>query len=270
MGTVHFPSNRLLEAQRLPGFHEASQLFTEYLTPNEHKAPFNNVLVRRAFSYAVDRVTIARLLYNSVLPAHGILPPDMPGYDSTLAGQTYNPTLARHLLARAGYPDGRGLPRITLNVDGGDPQGQMKAVALKEFWQQALHVNVSLNLLEHGAYNDALTARDYQLAFIAWSADYPDPQDFLSLQLQTGTANNNGGYSNPTLDRLTREADTIANDDARRYRLYDEAEKIALRDAAWIVLDWGKAEILIHPSVHGLVLNGLGLVAPNWADVTIQ
>jgi oligopeptide transport system substrate-binding protein len=270
VGAVHFPSNRLSEAQRLPGFHEAPQLFTEYLTPNEHRAPFNNVLVRRAFSYAIDRVTIARLLYNSILPAHGILPPDMPGYDPTLAGQTYNPTLARQLLARAGYPYGKGLPGITLNVDGGDPQGQIKAVALKEFWQQALHVNVSLNLLEHGAYNDALTARDYQLAFIAWSADYPDPQDFLSLQLRTGTANNNGGYSNPTLDRLTRQADTIVNADARRYRLYRLAEQIALRDAASIVLDWGKAELLIRPSVHNLALNGLGLVAPNWAAVTSQ
>jgi ABC-type transport system substrate-binding protein len=270
MGAVHFPSNRLLEAQRLPGFHAAPQLFTEYLTPNEQKAPFNNVLVRRAFSYAIDRGVIARLLSNSVLPARGILPPGMPGYDPTLAGQTFNPTLARHLLARAGYPDGKGLPRITLNVDGGDPQGQMKAVALREFWQQAMHVNVTLNVLEHGAYNDALAARAYQLAFIAWSADYPDPQNFLSLQLQTGTANNNGGYSNPTLDRLTREADAIVNDDARRYRLYDEAEKMALRDAAWLVLDWAKAEMLIRPSVHGLVLTGLGLAAPNWADVTIQ
>jgi hypothetical protein len=52
--------------------------------------------------------------------------------------------------------------------------------------------------------------------------------------------------------------------------LYREAEQIALRDAASIVLDWAKAEILIRPSVHGLVLNGLGLVAPNWADITIQ
>src|ERR687886_344224 len=206
MGAVHYPSNRLLEAQRLPGLHEAPQLFTEYLTPNEHKAPFNNVLVRRAFSYAIDRVTIARLLYNSVLPARGILPPGMPGYDPKLAGQTFNPTLARHLLARAGYPAGKGLPRITLNVDGGDPQGQIKAVALQEFWRQALHVNVALNLLEHGAYNDALTERAYQLAFIAWRADYPDPQNFLTLQLQTGTANNNGGFSNPTLDHLTGEA----------------------------------------------------------------
>jgi oligopeptide transport system substrate-binding protein len=268
MGAVHFPSNRIPQAQHMPGFHVAPQLFTEYLTPNEHKAPFNNVLVRQAFSYAINRTTIARLLDNSVLPAHGILPPGMPCYNPKLVGQTFNPTLASKLLAKAGYPNGKGLPKVTLNVDGGDPQGETKAIALHEFWKQVLHLNVTLNLLEHGAYNDALTARNYQLAFIAWGADYPDPQDFLSLQLQTGTANNNGGYSNRTFDRLTKEADTLVNNEAKRCRLYDEAEKIALHDAAWIVLDWGKAEMLIRPSVHGLILTGLGLMAPNWADVT--
>ncbi len=268
MGAIHFPSNRIAEAQRLPGFHAAPQLFTEYLTPNEHKAPFNNKLVRQAFSYAINRATIATLLHNSVVAAHGILPPGMPGYNASLTGQVFNPDLARKLLAQAGYPNGKGLPKITLNVDGGDPAGQTKAVALHEFWQQVLGVNVSLNLLEHGAYNDALSARNYQIAFIAWGADYPDPQNFLSLQLETGAGNNNGGYSNATFDRLTQKADTLVNDNRERYQLYQQAEKIALDDAAWIVLDWGRAEMLIRPSVHGLTLNGLGLTAANWASVT--
>jgi len=268
MGAIHFPNSRLHEMLGTPDLHEKAQLFTEYLTPSEHKAPFDNVLVRRAFSYAINRATIAKLLQNRILPASGILPPGMPGYDPSAPGQTFNPALAVRLLAQAGYPGGKGLPKISLAVDGGDADGQTKAIALRTFWKRVLGVEVTLNSLEHGAYNNALTARNYQLAFIAWGADYPDPQNFLSLQLQTGAPNNNGSYSNATFDSLTRRADVLVGNNAQRLSLYRQAERLAVNDAAWIVLDWNKADILIRPSVHGLVVNGLGLTAPNWADVT--
>lgn len=269
MGAIHFPNNRLGEVKSTPDFHEVAQLFTEYLTPNEHKAPFNNVLVRRAFSYAFDRAALARVLNNRVLPASGILPPGMPGFNPQLKGQVFNPTLAKQLLAQAGYPGGKGLPKITLSVDGGDPDGPTKANLLREYWKQVLGVDVSTPTIEHGAYNDALTARNYQIAFIAWGADYPDPQNFLSLQLQSGTGNNNGDYRNPTFDRLTMQADIMPVNSRERYELYRKAEQIAVNDAAWIVLDWAKADVLIRPSVHGLIVNALGLTAPNWATVTV-
>ncbi len=269
MGAIHFPNNRLGEVKSTPDFHEVAQLFTEYLTPNEHKAPFNNVLVRRAFSYAFDRAALARVLNNRVLPASGILPPGMPGFNPQLKGQVFNPTLAKQLLAQAGYPGGKGLPKITLSVDGGDSDGPTKANLLREYWKQVLGVDVSTPTIEHGAYNDALTARNYQIAFIAWGADYPDPQNFLSLQLQSGTGNNNGDYRNPTFDRLTMQADIMPVNSRERYELYRKAEQIAVNDAAWIVLDWAKADVLIRPSVHGLIVNALGLTAPNWATVTV-
>ena len=267
-GAAQFADNHLPDVQGEADLHEQAQLFTEYLTPNEHAAPFNNILVRQAFSAAINRATVARLLHNKVLPASGILPPGMPGFDQWLSGQTFDPLRARRLLARAGYPNGKGLPTITLDIDGGDPEGQTKGNVLREFWALVLGVRVRLRRLPHRAYNDALTARHYQLAFIAWGADYPDPQNFLSLQLQTDSGNNNGGYSDAMFDRLTERADTIVNNDAERYRLYHRAEQIAIDEAAWIVLDWGKADVLIRPTVHGLIVNALGVTAPNWTTVT--
>lgn len=269
-GAVQFANHYLRDVQGQSDLHEKAQLFTEYLTPNEHNAPFDNKLVRQAFSAAINRATIARLLHNRVLPASGILPPGMPGFNPYLRGQTFDPLLAQQLLARAGYPGGKGLPPITLDIDGGDPDGQAKAKVLREFWLLVLGVHVRLKRLEHNTYNDALTARHYQLAFIAWGADYPDPQNFLNIQLQTGAGNNNGGYSNAAFDDLTTRADTIVYDTAERYRLYRQAEQLAVSDTAWIVLDWGKADVLIRPSVHGLIVNALGVTAPNWASVTIQ
>ncbi len=269
MGVVNFPSNHIKDVRGTPDLHAHAHLFTELLTLNENGKPFNNPLVRQAFSYAVNRDTVVKLLNGRFLPAHSLLPPGMPGYNSSLAGQTFDVNRARQLLAKAGYPNGQGFPKVTLNIDGGDNDGQTKAVALKEFWKRVLNVDVGLNQLEHSAYIAALTARKYQIAFIQWGADYPDPQDFLSLLLQTRSGGNNGGYSNPTFDRLTRQADVLPHSSPQRYRLYQQAERIAMDDAPIVVLDWGESYILIRPSVHGLSVNGLGLVAPNWADVTV-
>jgi ABC-type oligopeptide transport system substrate-binding subunit len=274
MGLINFPGNHLKDVQGTPDYHTGPQLFTEFLTVNEHRKPFDNPLVRQAFSYAINRSTITTLINNRFLPAHGMLPPGMPGYNKSLVGQTFDPNKAKQLLARAGYPNGKGLPQITLNVDGGDNDGQTKAVALKEFWQKVLGVNVALNQLEHGAYINDLTSRNFELAFIQWGADYPDPQDFLSLLLQTTSPNNNGYYSSPRFDQLTSQADVMPHDSSARYQKYQQAEQIMLNDAAIIVLDWGKANVLINPKVHGLALTALGggslLTPPNWADVTIS
>lgn len=271
MGAINFPGNHLQDVQSMPDLHTKPQLFTEYLPVNEHRAPLNNPLVRQALSYAINRVTITGLLNHRFLPASGMLPPGMPGFDTHLDGQVFDPNKARKLLAQAGYPNGKGMPRITLSVDGGDNDGQTKAIALKEFWHRVLGIDVGLNQLEHGAYNDALTARKFDLAFIQWGADYPDPQDFLSLQFQTGVPNNNGFYSSARFDSLTTSADIMPHDSPERYRKYQEAEQALLNDAGIIVLDWGKANVLIRPSVRGLLLTGLGgLGAPNWATVTMQ
>lgn len=271
MGAQQFPSDKLHSARQLPNFHQVAQLATTYLTPNEKKPPFNNVHVRRAFSLAINREVLANtFLSGQYAPAHTILPPGLPGYDGTLTGETFNPTQAKAELAKAGYPNGKGLPRITLSFSAGDAGQTASAQVLQRYWKAYLGINVQLNELESGAYNNLLSARTYQLAYISWGADYPDPQNFLSLQLQTGTGNNNGSYSNRTFDRLTRQADALVGNNARRFALYHRAERIALDQAAWIVLYHSRADVFIDQHVHGLVINGGGLTAANWATVTVR
>ncbi len=269
MGVVNFPSNHIKDVQGTPDLHAHAHLFTEFLTMALRKKPFDNPLVRQAFSYAINRDTIVKLLNYRFLPAHSLLPPGMPGYNPKLVGETYDRARAAQLLAKAGYPNGKGFPKVTLNVDGGDNDGQTKAIALKEFWKGVLNVDVGLNSLEHGAYLNALSTRTYQMAFIQWGADYPDPQDFLSLILQSKSSGNNGGWKNAQFDSLTERADVMPHDSPERYKLYQQAEAIAMKEVPIIVLDWGKSYILIRPSVHGLTVNGLGLAAENWANVTI-
>ncbi|HVC80593.1 MAG TPA: ABC transporter substrate-binding protein, partial [Chloroflexota bacterium] len=254
--------------------HTTPQLFTEFLVLNEKHAPLNNPLVREALSYAINRTTIAKLLKNRFLPAHGMLPPGMPGYNKSQVGQVYDPAKAQALLAKAGYPGGKGFPKLTLNVDGGDNDGETKAVAYTEFWKQVLGITVGINQLEHGAYINALTGHNFDIATIQWGADYPDPNDFLSLIWQTGAGANNGSYSNAQVDALTKQADAMPHDSPARYQKYQQAESIMLNQAGGIMMLWGRANVLIRPSVHGLQLTALGggylLAAPNWANVTVS
>ncbi|HVA89147.1 MAG TPA: hypothetical protein VNL71_04835, partial [Chloroflexota bacterium] len=124
---------------------------------------------------------------------------------------------------------------------------------------------------EHGAYDDALSAHNFDLAFIQWGADYPDPQDFLSLNFASTSPGNAGYYHSPVFDTLTQAADVMPHDSPARYQKYQQAEQTALNDVAAVVLDWGKSNVLIRPTVHGLLVTGLsGLAAPNWADVTVK
>ncbi|GAC1435169.1 MAG: ABC transporter substrate-binding protein [Chloroflexota bacterium] len=271
MGAIAFPGDRLLKAQSIPVYHTQHLLLTDFLLPNVKRPPFDNVKIRQAFSYAINREALASTtLGGTVFPATGLLPPGLPGYNAALRGQVYDPARARKLLAQAGYPAGKGLPPTTLLVDNSSPIYGKESTALQAAWKATLGVTVTLARDDHTTYNDALSNRRFQIALTTWAADYPDPQDVLSLQLQTGASDNLGGYSNPTVDHLTQQADSMDPDSASRLPLYQQAEQVAVNEAAWIALDWGRSAVLIRPTVHGLVVSSWGVMAPDWTQVTAK
>jgi oligopeptide transport system substrate-binding protein len=224
--------------------------------------------VRQAFARAIDKVAIARDVYNDFAhPTDGMVPPGIRHY-KTAEARSYNPAVARHLLAQAGYPNGRGLPPITMALDE-SAQNASLANELAAQWQRNLGVNVQVVPYVHKPYLSVLDRHAYQIAVIDWTADYPDPQNFLSQQLTTGSPNNNGGYSNRIFDRTVAQADVMSPDNPRRFRLYERAEGLAMAEAPTIPLVNQNAGILLRQDVHGLSIAGGQLLAANWADVTI-
>ena len=96
------------------------ELSTTYLGFNMAQAPFDDPKVRAAFSLALDRDKMARVMFKSkVRPAAGIVPTDMPGYHSLIAPTTLDVTRARQLLTESAYHGAANLPRITLYSTGG-------------------------------------------------------------------------------------------------------------------------------------------------------
>lgn len=104
-----------------------------------------------------------------------------------------------------------------------------------------------------------------QFGFTQWGADFPDPYDWLALNLTTGASNNNGQWSNSTFDQTISQAETLTG--SARIALYNKAEQIAITDVGWLPLDHQALAAIIPPYVHGVTLNGDGLYFGDWSDV---
>jgi len=268
------PATEVLNVARVAGFHEAPQLATDYIGLNTQAAPFDQIAVRQAFLLATDRVTLAnKVLKGGVVAADGLLPPTMPGWTKANQGlMPYNPTKARALLASAGHANGANLPPITFSFQAGSGRDLLREGAvLQQMWQQNLGIKVNLNVVELGKYNHDLDSHGVQMYVIQWGADWPEPSNWLSLQLHSGVANNNGNWSNRQFDVLVDQAD-VTRDTAKRFALYQQAERIAILQVPWIALDSPKSLILIRPSIKGFVLTGEGLngngpVLADWSKI---
>jgi peptide/nickel transport system substrate-binding protein/oligopeptide transport system substrate-binding protein len=152
------------------------------------------------------------------------------------------------------------------------------AQAIQSMWEQNLGVKVKLQSFELATFSKNLDTtfktpdQGLQFWLSIWGADYPDPQNFLSQQLHSNTANNNGHFADPQFDKLVDEADRLGDraQIERRLQLYNQAEQIAIDKVGWLPLYYPKFNILLRPRVGGLVVTPNGLVAPDWAKVTLK
>lgn len=280
MGTYNFPTDQLAAVSSDAAFHQVNQFFVTYIGFNNAKPPFNDVRVRQAFARAVDKDTLVnKVLEGAMVRADTIIPPGMPGFNKDAANiQSINVEEAQKLLADAGFAGGANFPKVALSINNQDPNYAKIAAALQQMWQEKLGVQVDINTEELSKFNDDLTATANNptdaaaLAFYisVWGADYPDPQNFVSQQLRTGVGNNNGHYSNAEFDKLVDQADVEPNL-PNRLPLYQQAEKIALTEVGWLPLFYGKANLLIRPTVKGLVVTPQGLFPEvDWTKVTVS
>ncbi len=254
-------------AKNMPGFIRHSLLETDLLFFNNKMPPFDKTAVRQAFAYATDKNTLAHAIFkDTVAPAPTIIPPGMPGYQPNYPGIPYDRTKARQLLLSV-YPDVSQVPPITFSY----PSSQIslsEASALQQMWQTALGIQVKLNSVELNAYNQETANHAIQFGSTQWGADFPDPYDWLALNLTTGAPNNNGDWSNPQFDQLIKQAEQTTGD--ARIALYNQAEQIAITDVGWLPLDHQAMAAIIPSWVHGITLNSNGLYFGDWSGVYLS
>ena len=239
------------------------QLDVWYIGFNTTMPPFDDLHVRRALAYATNKKSIAEIAFNKmVVPAEGILPPGMPGYNPDLEGLPYDPDLAAEELMESTYGDASELPPIVLTVTGAGT-GEM----LAEMYNQVLGIEVVVEVVDWSDFLRGLDAQQYQMYSLGWIGDYPDPQNFLDLLFHSQSAYNHGAYSNSELDALVEQA-RVEQDSERRLRRYQQAELLLVEDVPWIPLYHSGGYYLVKPEVKDLVITGQGTM--NLHEVSVE
>jgi peptide/nickel transport system substrate-binding protein/oligopeptide transport system substrate-binding protein len=228
-------------------------LGTSALRFNVERAPFTDVRVRRAIAHAIDpTIIVDRLLEGCVTPAPGIVPPVLAGWTATAKRVPLDRERARSLLAEAGFPGGRGLGPLAYHFNTND--ANQRIAELLQAQLKEIGVTLELRRLDWAAHIKLVDDGTAGFFRQGWIADYPDPENFLTVLFHSrnvGAPGNTSRYRNPAVDRLLDEADTLPSG-APRMKRYQEAEQIILDDAVWISLYFYASRGLIKPHVKGL------------------
>lgn len=242
-------------------------LFTAYVGFDVSRPPFDDVRVRRAFVLATDRETLADVVMRGrVSPARGgFVPPGMPGH-SAGTGLPYNPDRARQLLAEAGYlrEGGRGFPPVDWLTPSAPSVREIDEY-LSAQWRENLGIDITWEALDWTRHVDRLQKKPPHLFDAAWSAGYPDPNSFLGVSsFQRYTR-----WQNEAYDRLVEKAGRVM-DQRDRMKLYRQADRILVEDAAIMPLFYWRAHLLVKPWVIKLPTPVVGDPLPLWKDVIIE
>ncbi|MCZ2128338.1 MAG: peptide ABC transporter substrate-binding protein [Anaerolineales bacterium] len=244
-------------------------LCTGYAVFDTSQPPFDDVNVRKAFSMAFDRQRYIDVLYRGLaLPAVGLYPPGLPGFDYALQGLPYDPEQARQLLKESKYGGAEGLPEIVYTNAGIGSYVSNMVSALAEMWEQNLGVKIKVENLDYNFYYQQILSGNHgQLFDSGWCADYPDPQNFADVLFHSGAQQNVSGYSNPKLDALL-EAARVEPNVAKRIAMYQEAERIIVEDAPVLFTTHSLDFQLVKPYVKGFVNTPISISSERymWLD----
>jgi oligopeptide transport system substrate-binding protein len=232
----YLPNELLDVLSKRRDFHTFNYLGTYFLRCNTTKPPFDDARVRKALALTVDKQRLVDKIMRGGEPVASHLVPDGTAHYESVTGLGYDATLARQLLAEAGYPGGKGFPAFAFLFDaasGGGSVNQKIGVELQQMWETQLGIHVELKQMEKRVYMAAQNHLDYDVTRSAWVGDYNDPNTFLDL-FRSNNGNNRTGWKNPRYDALMREAN-MATDLHKRAALLQQAERILVRDELPII-----------------------------------
>lgn len=226
---------------------------TKTITKN---SPLRFKKVRQAINYAIDKPKLIKYLRNGIgIPAtSGFIPEGMPGFDSVaVKGYHYNPKKAAQLLAEAGFPNGKGMPQVTLNTSTSYKdliefvQGELSEIGIK----------TKVDVSPSASLRDLMSKNEVNFFRGTWIADYPDGENYLAVFYSKNKVPNGPNYTayyNKEFDRLFEQSYYERNNE-KRYLMYQAMERLVIEYGNMIPIFYDQSVVMNQNNISGLAIN---------------
>lgn len=237
--------------KRFPGQIARNAVFaTSYISFDLESKPFDNIDVRKALFYAINREEMTNtVLKNLAVPGLSLLPPGYPGYNDNITKQNvYDIAKAKEHLTKAGYPDGAGFPEVEIWYrDQGGYNGAISGPMLQYLqsqFKQNLGITMNIKVMPTKDWSAGLLERKNNLFLAPYEYDYLDPSNFYGIFFNGGRHH----HKVKAYDDLVAKADSNPNWEERN-KLYQQAEQVLIDNASMVPL--------VHPITNAVVSKDL-------------
>jgi peptide/nickel transport system substrate-binding protein len=229
---------------------------TDYILMNENEKPYNDVHVRRAISYAIDREALIKtLLFGNGTPANSFMMPTAPYYEKTTPGLTYDMAKAKDEMAKSSVPNGFA---TTFLASSGDSTDQALAQVLQSALKE-LGITVKIQNVDPSAKSDLQTSQKFQITHSYWTMDIADPDELVTFAVDPAAGSHSfyTDYKNAQVIADTRKAERTF-DTAGRQKLYSAIQKQAAADAFLGFLYYSPLSYSASTAVDGFLVYPTG------------
>ncbi len=252
----------LSSVQQLKGVNGVNvQLFpstrTDYILMNEKRAPYDDVHVRRAISYAIDRATLVKnVLFGNGQVANSFMMPTVPFYDKNTPGQQYDMAKAKAEMALSKVPKGFSTTFLAQSGDSTDAAiAQILQASLKE-----LGITMKITNVDGSAAHDLQNALNYDISHSYWTMDIADPDELVQFAVlpEGGGHSFETSYTNLKAQALAKQAEKTF-DPAVRQKLYSQLQALLANDAFLPALFYQPLPYALRDEVTGFFVKPTGL-----------
>lgn len=252
---TQLPATELRALKKRPEYKEKGVLTIYYYGFNVKKKPLDNPKVRKAISHAIDRSEITQLLAAGFIPLTSWVPPGMFGYEAE-RGINFDVAKAQKLLDEAGYKDRSQFPKLVLAFNTNENH-QRIAENVQAQLKRNLGIDVEIKNEEWKVYLNTLKSDPPHIYRLGWQADYPDPDNFMTL-MTSYSENNHTHWVNKEFDQVVEKAAVQLSREDRK-KLYSKAQAILTEvDVPVVPIYAGVNHLLIANRVKNFPVNSLG------------
>lgn len=243
-----------LKMDTAPGFNVG------YLSYNLQKPMLSKLEVRQALDMAIDRKAIIEAVYQGQgQEASNPFPDSLWSYNKRLKNPAYNPTQAKALLSKAGYPNGLSLSLWAMPVQRPyNPNAKLMAEMIQSDWAK-IGVKATITQYEWGEYLKRMKAGEHDAGLMGWTGDYASPDNFLGVLLTCEAigGSNYARYCSKDFDALVLKARN-STDTKERTALYMQAQEIFKRDLPWSTMAHSTVNQPMRKELYGFKISPLG------------